>query len=94
MLYFLGNDNRSVTMAQERITCQELVELVTAYTEDALPFYERARFEAHLASCSECAIYVTQMEQTRKILRGLQQTAVSPQTLAHLLTMFRAWKQS
>ena len=35
-------------MAVREISCQEIVELVTDYLEDALPRDERKAFEAHL----------------------------------------------
>ena len=42
----------------EDLACQELVELVTDYLEDALPPEERARFDAHLAECPGCSNYL------------------------------------
>jgi anti-sigma factor RsiW len=48
----------------EALSCQELVELVTDYLEDALPSEERTRFEAHLAECGNCQQYLHQMRRT------------------------------
>ena len=55
-------------MAIEELTCQELVELVTAYIEGALPPDEHALFEAHLAVCRGCTAYLEQMRQTISLL--------------------------
>jgi anti-sigma factor RsiW len=80
-------------MMEDDLTCQELVELVTAYIEGALPLHERARFEAHLAVCRGCTIYVEQMRQTIRLLGTLTETTMSPQARDDLLVTFRRWKQ-
>src|SRR3954452_21768532 len=54
--------------ARRGIACQELVELVTAYLDDALPARDRARFEAHLAGCDDCTAYVAQFVQTLRAI--------------------------
>ena len=81
-------------MTIEDLTCRELVELVTAYIEGALPLHERARFEAHLAVCQGCTNYLEQMRQTIKLLGTLTETTISPQARDDLLGAFRRWKQS
>jgi anti-sigma factor RsiW len=53
------------------MNCRELVELVTAYLDGALPADVRAAFEAHLAECPGCAAYLEQMRTTIRILAGL-----------------------
>jgi anti-sigma factor RsiW len=80
-------------MATDDLTCQELVELVTAYIEGALPPEERARFEAHLAGCRGCTAYLEQMRQTIGLLGTLAETSMSPQARDALLLAFRRWKQ-
>jgi anti-sigma factor RsiW len=47
-----------------RLTCQQLVELVTDYLEDALSRRDRARFERHVSGCGACPAYLDQMRQT------------------------------
>lgn len=42
--------------------CRELVELATAYLDDALPPAERARCDEHLRTCAGCRAYLAQME--------------------------------
>lgn len=81
------------TPSQPLMTCQELVELVTAYREDALPATERQRFEEHLALCPPCVTYVDQLAETVRLVGTLDETvADAPHTQA-LLGHFRAWKQ-
>ncbi|HZC06854.1 MAG TPA: zf-HC2 domain-containing protein [Ktedonobacterales bacterium] len=75
------------------LTCKELVELVTAYFEDALPEDEHARFERHLAICPGCSAYVEQMRQTIALVGDLREEDVSPTAQSHLLRAFRDWKR-
>jgi hypothetical protein len=80
-------------MSQERaLTCQELVELVTAYLEQVLPPDERARFDAHVAGCLGCATYVDQMRETIRLMGTLTEEDLSPGAREQLLGVFRAWK--
>lgn len=74
------------------LTCQELVELVTDYFENALPEKERERVEAHLASCDGCDTYVEQMRQTIETLGVLQQDDLAPDAQEKLLKVFRDWR--
>jgi len=75
------------------LTCKELVELVTAYFEDALPNDERARFERHLSVCPGCSTYVEQMRQTITLVGDLREEDVTPAAQQRLLQAFRDWKR-
>ncbi|MGN6358798.1 MAG: anti-sigma factor family protein, partial [Thermomicrobiales bacterium] len=57
--------------AANELSCQELVELVTDYLEGALSAEDRARFEAHLATCRGCTAYVEQMRLTIRLVHRL-----------------------
>lgn len=50
--------------APDDLSCQELVELITAYLDGALEPAERARFEAHLSVCPPCRDYLGQFQRT------------------------------
>jgi anti-sigma factor RsiW len=78
--------------APDEMTCQELVELVTAYLEDALPARDRGRFEAHLRDCPYCEIYLDQVRQTMRRLRDLREESIAPEAREALLAAFRGWK--
>ncbi len=80
-------------MLLNSLTCQELVEVVTEYLEGTLPLAERARFEAHLAACPGCRIYLEQMRQTIRIMGRLTEESISPETRQDLLRIFRDWKR-
>ncbi len=77
----------------QEMTCKELVELVTAYFEDALPASERLRFERHVGVCPGCNTYVEQMRQTITLMGGLREEDVSPAAEHQLLQAFRGWKR-
>ena len=81
-------------MTSAEMTCEERVELVTAYLDGVLPAAERARFDAHLADCPYCRIYLEQMQQTLRILGSLPEQTLSPAARDALLHAFRDWKRS
>jgi anti-sigma factor RsiW len=74
------------------LTCQELVELVTDYFENALSEKARARVEAHLAGCEGCDRYVEQMRETIEMLGALKKEDVPPDAQEKLLEVFRDWR--
>ena len=46
------------------MTCQEVVELVTAYLDGVLDDPTRQWFDEHLAGCAGCQAYLDQIERT------------------------------
>ena len=77
----------------EQLSCRELVELVTAYLEAALPADEHARVEEHLAACRGCDRYLEQLRQTIAVLGTLRPEDLSPDAEAVLLDAFRDWRK-
>ena len=75
----------------EELSCQELVELVTDYLEDALEPSERERFDAHLAECPGCDLYVEQMRTTITLVGASAELESRPE-VSGLLEAFRGWK--
>jgi hypothetical protein len=78
----------------EALSCQELVELVTDYFEGALDERGRLAFEAHLAVCDGCSVYVEQLHRTIRLTGTLRAEDVSPGAEATLLQAFRDWKRT
>jgi anti-sigma factor RsiW len=74
-----------------RLTCREVVDLLTEYLEDALPPLERARVEEHLAVCPDCRAYLAQTRTTVRLLRGLREETVPQETVDELVRAFRRW---
>jgi anti-sigma factor RsiW len=77
---------------REDLDCDELVELVTEYLEDALTPEERTRFEHHLVWCPWCVTYVRQIRAAMDLAGRLRGPA-APQPNEDLLRAFRAWKR-
>jgi anti-sigma factor RsiW len=69
--------------------CRELVEVITAYLEDALAPRDRQRFEAHLAECDACREYVEQFRQTIALAGRVEPDGLSPQAREQLMAAFR-----
>jgi anti-sigma factor RsiW len=75
----------------EQLSCQELVELVTDYLEDALPEEERLRFEDHISRCDGCNVYLEQIRETVAVLGRLTEDDLSTEAERALLDTFRDW---
>ncbi|WP_329083205.1 MULTISPECIES: zf-HC2 domain-containing protein [unclassified Streptosporangium] len=65
----------------KRFSCEEAVELVTAFLEGALDEPTRYRFEEHLGGCEGCERYLGQLRATVEALGRLRtaETAETPQ---------------
>ena len=72
--------------------CQELVEVITDYLEDAMTEVDRRRFEAHLAECDACRAYVEQFQQTIALVGRSEPESPSPRMREDLLEAFRDWR--
>lgn len=78
---------------ERELTCREIVELVTAYLEDALQPSDRERFEEHLVFCDGCGNYLEQMRQTVR-LSGRVDGDIPSKLEERLLEAFRGWQRS
>ncbi|MGC4111503.1 MAG: zf-HC2 domain-containing protein [Nocardioides sp.] len=76
------------------MTCQELVELVTAYLEGALSDDERTAFEEHLALCPGCDRYLEQFRTTIDLVGELPEESLSVSVREDLLGAFGAWRRT
>ena len=75
-------------------SCQEMIEVVTNYLDDALPSDERQRFERHLSYCAGCNTYVDQIRETIRqtgIVR--REESLPPALREEILAQFRNWKR-
>src|SRR5207253_6724493 len=63
--------NRRTAMEGGRLDCQQMVELVTDYLEDALPPALRIAFDEHIRDCDGCQAYLAQMRSTVDTLRSV-----------------------
>ncbi len=74
------------------LTCVEVVEVVTAYLEDALTGVDRERVEEHLVFCDGCSTYLDQMRQTIAAAGRLEPEDIPPTLHEKLLAAFREWR--
>jgi anti-sigma factor RsiW len=79
---------------EPHVSCQEVVELVTAYLERALPAHEATLVEQHLNFCEGCVWYVDQIRTTVAAVGRIEERDVPPETRDKLLTAFRDWRRS
>jgi anti-sigma factor RsiW len=79
-------------MNTRELTCQEVVELVTAYLEGALDDNDARLFEEHLAGCEGCRRYVDQMRTTIELTGRLAEESLEPEARDALLEAFRTWR--
>jgi len=75
------------------LACQEVVELVTAYLDDALDPADRERFEEHLVFCDGCQNYLEQIRTTVR-LTGQLEREFPPELQEQMLEAFRNWRAS
>ena len=74
----------------EPLDCDEFVELVTAYLEDALEPADRQRVLDHLDLCDGCSTYLEQIRATVRVVGDLPAPGRLPDTgRQRLLEAFR-----
>ena len=75
-------------------SCQEMIEVVTDYFDDALPPDEQQRFERHLSYCAGCNTYVDQIRETiRQTGMVPREESLSPALREEIVAQFRKWKR-
>ena len=75
--------------SRDRITCQEVTELVSEYVEGTLGSHETALFEQHLNFCDGCDWYVDQMRTTIATVGRIEPAEVPDEMRDRLLAAFR-----
>jgi anti-sigma factor RsiW len=73
------------------VTCEQFVELVTAYLEGTLDAGTERRFVEHIAVCDGCERYLDQIRRTVEELGRLPAESLTPESRDHLLAAFRDW---
>ena len=81
-------------MAERELTCQELVELITSYLDDALTAEERQRLEHHLTYCHGCRAYLEQMRATLRLVGRLSAEDIPDDLRQGLLASFRGLRKN
>ena len=73
--------------------CQQVVEIITDYLENALDPAQRWVVEAHLATCPGCQVYLDQMRSTVRALGHVPIDTLSEQAQADLMLAFRQYRR-
>ena len=73
------------------LACQEVVELISDYLEDALSTRDRRRLEHHLAGCPHCTAYLAQMRETLRLAGTLKPEDLTPEMTEEFSEIFRRW---
>ncbi len=76
------------------LPCQQVVEMVTDYLEDALSPADRLRLEAHLVTCPHCTEYLAQMRETIRLAGRLTPEDLTPQMSTDLTDLYRRWRDT
>ena len=71
------------------LDCNEFVELVTSFLDDALEPGDRRRFADHVGECDGCERYLDQIRQTIRALGDLPAERMPPQARDALLAALR-----
>ena len=74
------------------LVCQQAVELVTDYLENALDRAGRRRFEKHLAGCPHCTEYLAQIRETIRLAGRVTPEDLTPQMRDDLTDLYRRWR--
>jgi hypothetical protein len=77
---------------RNELPCQQVVELVSDYLEDALSRADRRRFEGHLRGCPNCTNYLEQMRATIRATGTLHPDDLSPEVRREFTELFRHWR--
>lgn len=72
------------------LSCAEVVELLTAYLDDALPRRRRRAVLRHLTGCVDCTRLLRQLQDVVRRLGALQEPGLHPRTRLAILTAFRS----
>lgn len=67
------------------VSCQEWVELVTAYLDGSLPKRMHRAIDDHLAMCAPCLEYLEQMQRTVDVVGAIGADEAPPGELLDLL---------
>jgi anti-sigma factor RsiW len=76
-------------MSLDAMDCNVLVELVTAYLDDALDPDTRVRFESHLGDCDGCENYLQQFRDTVRTVGTIRDEQLDPTFRTRLLDAFK-----
>jgi anti-sigma factor RsiW len=81
-----------LSLRRSDIVCQQAVELVTDYLEEALSRRDRRRFERHLRACPNCTAYLEQIRTTIALTGAIETDDLGPEARQALSDLYRRWR--
>jgi anti-sigma factor RsiW len=78
-----------LTRRRKDISCEQAVELITDYLEDALPSRQRSVLEYHLRDCPHCTEYLAQLRTTIAVTGHVDTEELDPQMRETLIELYR-----
>ncbi|MBK9071936.1 MAG: zf-HC2 domain-containing protein [Myxococcales bacterium] len=75
------------------LTCQQLTEIITDYTEGRMSWRERFSVQLHLGMCRHCRAYLRQLRTTVKTLGALPPEPMPDDVKAELMRRLRDLKK-
>ena len=83
---------REREQASRDLACREVVEMVTAYLDDALEPGQRAALERHLAGCPHCTEYLAQIRLVQRTAGRVEPEDLSTDARRDLMALYQQWK--
>jgi anti-sigma factor RsiW len=80
-------------LSRRKLSCQELVELLTDYLDGAMPRRQRRALEAHLGDCANCTNYLEQFKTTIALTGRLRAEDIEPEAMDELVSLFDDWRE-
>jgi anti-sigma factor RsiW len=74
------------------LVCQQAVELMTDYLEEALPWRQRRRLEKHLRGCPHCHAYLEQMRITIAAMGRVEPDSLDAEMRQDLIELFHRYR--
>jgi anti-sigma factor RsiW len=75
----------------DEMACQGSSRVITDYLEGTLGADDTHGFEAHVAECPPCRVYIDQIRHARRAVGRLSTADLDPSTRTQLVEAFRAW---
>jgi predicted anti-sigma-YlaC factor YlaD len=76
------------------LSCRQVTEIVTDYTEGRLSVVDWLRFQLHLGMCRHCREYLRQVKATASALGKLPAPELTPELRDELVRRFDGWKKT
>ena len=83
---------RAAGAAAGELVCREVVELVTAYLDDALEPGQRAALERHLSGCPHCTEYFAQIRLVQNTAGRVEPEDLTTDARRDLMALYQQWR--